>query len=258
MLLPKDVIGYHGAAGVRKDGRNLIEYARGLGYHVVYTRDQMNAIPAGIERVLGIFSSKHTFTDETEEDLKKNNLPHYLPTAPTVAEMTAFALSFFEKRGEPFFIVAEEEGTDNFSNKNNATGSLEALRRADQAIGVVQNYIKRHPNTMLITTADSDAGSMKIISVRDSGDFNRSLPATTENGAPIDGRNGTNTLPFVAKPDQYGTELRFSLGWVSRDDLGGGVIAKAHGLNATLLPNNVDNTDIYRMMYATLFGEWLK
>ena len=36
-----------------------------------------------------------------------------------------------------------------------------------------------------------------------------------------------------------------------------GIVAKAHGLNADLLPLSVDNTDIYRLMYATLFGVWL-
>jgi alkaline phosphatase len=258
ILLPKEVIGYHGVAGVRQDGRNLIEYARNLGYHVVYTREQMNGLPPGTDRILGVFSANHTFNDKTEENLQKNNLPHYVPSAPTVAEMTAFALSFFEKKKKPFFIVVEEEGTDNFANKNNARGTLEALRRADQAIGVVINYINRHPKTMLITAADSDAGSMKIIGVRNPENFNRPLPVTTDNGAPIDGTKGTNSLPFVAKPDRYGTELRFGLGWVSRDDLAGGVVAKAHGLNSALLPNNTDNTDIYRMMYATLFGRWLK
>jgi len=37
----------------------------------------------------------------------------------------------------------------------------------------------------------------------------------------------------------------------------GGVVAKAHGLNSAMLPNNVDNTDIYRLIYATLFGKTL-
>jgi hypothetical protein len=37
----------------------------------------------------------------------------------------------------------------------------------------------------------------------------------------------------------------------------GGIVARAHGLNADWLPASVDNTDIYRMLYATLFGQWL-
>jgi len=36
----------------------------------------------------------------------------------------------------------------------------------------------------------------------------------------------------------------------------GGIVARAAGLNAALLPASVDNTDIYRLLYATLFGRW--
>jgi alkaline phosphatase len=258
LLLPKDVVGYHGQPGIRNDGRNLLEYAQDLGYSVIYTRDQMNALPAGTERVLGIFSAKHTFNDASEEELQRKNLPLYLESAPTVAEMTAFALNFFEAKGKRFFMVVEEEGSDNFANKNNASGTLEALHRADQAIGVVLEYIENNPKTLLLTTADSDAGSIKMVGVRNPKDFDKPLPAITDNGSPLDGGEGSNSLPFVAKPDQFGTELRFGLAWISQKDLGGGIIAKAHGLNTGLLPNNVDNTDIYRMMYATLFGEWLR
>jgi alkaline phosphatase len=64
-------------------------------------------------------------------------------------------------------------------------------------------------------------------------------------------------MPFVAAPDAAGVELLFAVAWAGYDDLGGGIIARAHGLNSDLLPVNVQNTDIYRVMYATLFGVWL-
>lgn len=70
----------------------------------------------------------------------------------------------------------------------------------------------------------------------------------------MDGIGGTATLPFVAKPDKEGVELRYGIVWASSEDLAGGIIAKAHGLNAEYLPNNVDNTEIYKLMYRTLFG----
>ena len=78
-----------------------------------------------------------------------------------------------------------------------------------------------------------------------------------KNGAPLDGRDGTHSLPFITAPDNNGNRLHFGICWTSYEDVGGGIVAKAHGLNAHLLPKNVDNTDIYRMMYATLFGKWL-
>jgi alkaline phosphatase len=61
----------------------------------------------------------------------------------------------------------------------------------------------------------------------------------------------------MAAPDKNGTRLRFGIVWACFNDVAGGVIARAHGLNENMLHNNVDNTDIYRLMYATLFGRVL-
>ena len=157
-MLPEGVIGRHGEPGVRGDGVNLVEVARERGYAVVYTRDELAALPADTERVLGVFAAKHTFNDRTEEELAAAGLPLYQPDAPSVADMTAAALAFLSASGKRFLLVVEEEGSDNFANRNNAPGALEALRRADAAIGVALDFIERHPRTLLVTAADSDAG----------------------------------------------------------------------------------------------------
>jgi len=254
LLLPKGQIGRHGKPGKRKDGKNLIEEAEKLGYTIVYNREELLALPLDTEKVLGVFSAGHTFNDKNEETLKERNLPLYNENAPSVAEMTEKALKIIKHKGKNFFMVVEEESTDNFSNANNAKGALEALNRADAAIGLAMSYIEKNPNTLLITAADSDAGGMKVVSVPDPKKFEEPLPSKESNGAPVDGREGTGTLPFIAAPDQFGNRLRFGISWASSEDLGGGVITKTHGLNSELLPNNVDNTDIYRVIYATLFG----
>jgi alkaline phosphatase len=88
------------------------------------------------------------------------------------------------------------------------------------------------------------------------------------------GPDGTLNWDRLEKVGVYRGHMRTSLGatsqagatshaygvkvhWASFDDSLGGIVAKAHGLNSHLLPLNVDNTDIYRLMYATLFGVWL-
>jgi alkaline phosphatase len=257
LLLPEGMVGRHGKAGIRKDGRNLISYAQEMGYKVVYTKEELEALPIDTKKVLGVFAAGHTFNDYPEEVLQRKGLPLYLETAPTVAEMAEKALKILKAKGVNFLMVVEEEGSDNFANANNAQGALEAIRRADQAIGVAMNYIDGNPNTLLITAADSDAGGMKIVNVRHPDEFERNLPATMKNGAPLDGRDGAHSLPFITAPDNNGNRLHFGICWTSYEDVGGGIVAKAHGLNAHFLPKNVDNTDIYRMMYATLFGKWL-
>lgn len=256
-LLPEGVLGKHGQAGRRKDGKNLIELAEQLEYRVIYTRDELLALPGDVDKVLGVFAPGHTFNDQTEEDLREKNLPLYYERAPTLAEMTAAALNIFDRKGKDFLLIIEEEGVDNFGNRNNARGTLEALSRADSAIGVILNFTEENPNTLLLTAADSDAGGLEIVEVRDPKKFKQPLPPNLSNGAPLDGRDGTATLPFVAAPDQFDTSFRFGIAWAGYGDFEGSILARAHGLNAHLLPNNVDNTDIYRMMYATLFGVWL-
>lgn len=258
LLLPDGVIGRHGSPGIRTDGKNLIQLAEQSGYTIVYTRDELFELPENIDKVFGVFAPGHTFNDKSEETLKERGLPLYSGHTPSVAEMTEIALKILSRKNKDFLLVVEEEGTDNFANQNNAPGTIEAMRRADSAIGIVLDYIKASPNTLLLTAADSDAGGLQVIGIRNPQKFEKPLPAKMSNGAPLDGREGTGTLPFIAAADQFGNHLRFGIVWTSYDDVGGSIVARAHGLNSHLLPNNVDNTDIYRMMYATLFGVWLQ
>jgi alkaline phosphatase len=258
LMLPYGVVGRHGVPGVRRDGKNLVDRAEELGYTIVYTRDELQAIPTTSEKVLGLFAPAHTFNDRTDQELQLyGGGPLYYPSAPTVAEMLDVALRLLEARGERFLVVVEEEGSDNFANVNNAIGTLTALARADTAIGVALDYIDRHPSTMVITVADSDAGGMEVFAVKNPADAEMPLGLITRNGAPLDGPTGSGSLPFVSLPDQFGRRHYFGIAWADTEDLMGGIVARAHGLNAGLLPTTVDNTDIYRMLYATLFGEWL-
>jgi alkaline phosphatase len=256
LLLPEGVTGRFGEAGVRKDGLDVIELARGLGYVVVYTRDELLALPDTTRRVLGVFAPFHTFHDMAEESLRVKGLPIYLESAPTAAEMLTKALALLSARDRPFLVVLEEEGTDNFANDNNAAGTLEALRRADAAIGVALGHIRRHPDTLLLTAADSEAGGMDVVPVPETS-LSSQLKPWDGNGAPWDGVDGRGTAPFESAPDRFGTRHRFGICWASADDLGGGVVARAHGLHAERLPAATDNTDIYRMMHLALFGRWL-
>jgi alkaline phosphatase len=171
--------------------------------------------------------------------------------------MTKFALEFLSSKGQ-FFLVVEEEGSDNFGNRNNANGKLEALSRADDAIGIALEFIEKNPKTTLITASDSEAGGMEVSGYEiDNFDIDKNLPERDPNGAPIDGAKGTGTKPFLSKPDKNGNKFAFAIAWSCFGDVTGGVVARAHGLNADKMNGKIDNTEIYRIMYLTLFGSWL-
>jgi alkaline phosphatase len=278
-LLPEGVPGRHGVGG-RKDGLNLIDGAKALGYTVVYTRDELEEVArrGGALKVLGVFAHGHTFNDKTEEALRAGGLPLYEPEAPTIAEMAKAALTILSRNPKAaekgMFIVAEEEGTDNFGNNSNAPGSFKAGRRADETFGVFVDFVKRNPkNTLLITAADSSAGAKSILGWDPAG-MERVRAAKVAEGyfarwhntdpdgerifVPVDGIDGAGTEPFLAAPDKYGNRWEFVVQWL-RDDVSGHILARAKGVNAELVTRLgvVDNTDIYRIMYYTLFGRWL-
>lgn len=257
-LIPKGVKGRHSSDGKRTDNLNLIDWALQNGYKLVYTKDELlNLNYNQNDKILGVFAARSTFNDETEEFLREHNLPNYYQLAPTLAEMTEFALKFLSSKGQ-FFLVVEEEGTDNFGNQNNANGKLDALSRADDAIGVVLNFMNQNPNTTLLTASDSEAGGLEVAGYEiDNLEQLKVLPERDRNGSPLDGKFGTATEPFISKPDKNGKAFPFGIAWSCYGDVTGGVVARAHGLNANKMNGKIDNSEIYRIMYLTLFGIWL-
>lgn len=256
-LLPQNTAGRFGP-GRRSDGRNLIEEARERGYTVVYTRDDLLALDDGVAKVLGVFAGDDTYNDRPEEALREHDLPNYLDSAPTAAEMSGFVLQRLAANPRGFLAVIEEEGTDNFCNRQNASGCLEAMKRADDAIGRMLTFIEKHPGTFLLMASDSNAGGMQISEVDES---DAPVPERdSRSGAMLDGRDGTATLPFLSAPDRSGKRFPFAIAWAVGDDVGSGVIARAAGHKADeLLPGNtLVNTDVYRTLYLHLFDQSIR
>ena len=253
-LLPEGERGRFGE-GRRTDGLNLIDQLADSGYAVVYTRDELMNLPDDAEFVFGVFALEDTFHDQSEEQLIEQGLDNYLAGAPTVAEMVDFALSRMQRHENGFLLVIEEEGTDNMCNRQNASGCLEAMKRADDAIGVIQQFIGRNPNTFMVMASDSNANGPQVLTVPQGLEVLPSNDPITNSA--IDGVAGTGSAPFMAKPDRHGNVYPFAIGWASAFDVGSGVIARADGLHADrLMPvTGIDNTDIYRMLYYVLFGE---
>ncbi|HKJ91130.1 MAG TPA: alkaline phosphatase [Oceanipulchritudo sp.] len=256
-LLPDGVKGRHGEAGVRADGRDLLEEARGRGYTVIYTREELLKLDPATEKVIGIFAARNTYNDEKEAVLKKRGLETYNPGEPTFDELVAKALAVLAHDPErDFFLVAEEEGTDNFSNKTNARGMLDAMGRADRAIGLTMDFITANPErpTLLVVAADTDAGHPAIWAPRNA-DGSFTLPERTSSGAELDGIEGMGGKPFMSQPDAYGNRYPFGIAWATSGDFQGSVVAKAHGYGSEHLGVTVDNTGIYPILYSVLFED---
>jgi alkaline phosphatase len=287
-------------------------------------RQALAANPTYAPRVLGLFAFQDTFNDRNEQDLinrgfvragvapgtigpapfKQSRLvlwgdfdpaePGFNP--PTFAEMTEVALTILSRAAaqqrtpeqQRFFLVAEPESIDNFGNNTNAAGMLHAMEQTDRAIGVATDFQRRAGNerTLILTTADSDAGGMTVMQVPVPGitppttilppgtspsitTTVTSNPTAVPAGAPaaplvtnfVDGVEGRSTPMFVTEPDQFGNQMQFGIIWPGTSDYHGAILSRAAGVNADLLSTHFsarfDNIDVYRMKHATLFGRLL-
>ncbi|MBA4254176.1 MAG: hypothetical protein C0441_09635, partial [Comamonadaceae bacterium] len=288
-------------------------------------KQALQAHPRYAPRVLGLFAFQDTFNDRNEQDLinrgfvragmaagttgagpqKQSRLvlwgdhdaaePGFNP--PTFAEMTEVALTILSRAAAQrpqaaqrrFFLVAEQESIDNFGNNTNAIGMLHAMQDTDRAIGEALDFLRRNERTLIVTAADSDAGSMTVVSGQVSGitpptnilpagrapdnvatvatNPSAAIPAggtgpdgTTVNNF-LDGVEGRQSPMFVTEPDQFGNRMQFGIAWPGTGDYHGGVLSRAAGLNAGLLNSRFsqrfDNVDVYRLKHATLFGRML-
>jgi alkaline phosphatase len=249
-FLPKGKAGRHVPEGMRTDNLDLIEKARSLGYHVVFDRKELLETPAETKKLLGIFAAQDTFNDVPEAEMKEKKIPTYVEGAPTLAEMTQAALGILG--GETFLLVVEEEGSDNFANLNNAQGTLDALKRADDAFGVALDFVDRNQDTLLITAADSSAGAMDVLGNPTSSLKKlQTLDGRDTNGAPYS--LAPDGSQFLSQPDRTGKRLPFVIVWGTVHDTSGGILVRAAGKNSQKVRGSFDNTRIYELMRETLF-----
>jgi alkaline phosphatase len=251
--LPKSVAGRHGE-GFRADERNLVEEAKAAGYTVVFTKDALNALPMNTVKVIGLFAHDDTFNEDTEEGLAAAGLAAFQPQAPRFDEMLAFILPRAASNGEGYFIIGNEEATDNLSGENNTTATLEAAAGADRAIALALAEAKTNPALTVVVASDSDNGGMNATSddLDDPEDLPRPLPTRTASGSLLDSDGGQ---PFLTPPSATGERIPFYITWASDSDSAGGTVARAIGPGAAKIEGTIDATQVYKALYLGLFDQ---
>lgn len=137
--------------GKRKDGRNLLDEARGAGYAVVGTAGELRSASGG--KVLGLFNVGNM---AFEIDRSKTS-------EPSLAEMAAKTLAVLAKNPKGFFVMIEGGRIDHAAHRNDAAGTIRDTLAFDEAVGVALDFQRRNPDTLLIVTADHETGGMGLI-----------------------------------------------------------------------------------------------
>jgi alkaline phosphatase len=137
--------------GRRKDGRNLVNDARGNGYLVIETAEEMKKVQG--EKILGLFNMGNMVY---EIDRKES-------TEPSLAEMTSKALDLLSKDADGFFLMVEAGRIDHAAHVHDIGGVIWDTLAFDEAIGVAYEFQKTNPDTLLIITADHETGGVVVL-----------------------------------------------------------------------------------------------
>jgi alkaline phosphatase len=178
----------------RSDGRDLIEEARRAGYTYVETRDELLALGAENDHVLGLFSEGGMLT---------------LYPAPTLAEMTEKALDILSQNEKGFFLMVEGSQIDWASEDNDINYMIQEQLLFDLAIRSAIRFAMEEGETLVVVTSDHEAGGMFI-----SEDPPNSLDGGIHIRWGTDEHNG-NAVPVFA----YGPHAERFMGWYDNTEI---------------------------------------
>ncbi|SNR30248.1 alkaline phosphatase [Maribacter sedimenticola] len=77
-------------------------------------------------------------------------------------EATDRALDYFTAGNEPFFMMIEGSYIDWGGHAENDRMVIEEVNDFDMTLGVVLDYVEKHPNTLLVVTADHETGGVSV------------------------------------------------------------------------------------------------
>jgi alkaline phosphatase/streptomycin-6-phosphatase len=201
-------------------GKNVIESAQAKGYRYVSDAAGLSAVPNSGKPVLGLFNSGNMSLEWSgpAASVGKGNAPapcseNQRPAnEPSLAAMTGKAIGLLENR-RGFFLQVEGASIDKQDHATNACGQIGETVAFDNAIGVALDYQRRHPDTLIVVTADH-AHTSQIVGEDAAGSgipTGYSTNLTTKDGQTLSltygtaGYGGPGVAPVAAPPSQQHT-----------------------------------------------------
>lgn len=131
----------------REDKRNLIDEMRLNSYDIVSSYSRFSKSTAS---KIGLFISK-----EEPTSARNGRVP--------LSRSVNTVLDKLEQSQEPFFLMIEGSQIDWAGHAGDFNYLVSEFRDFDLAIQTVLDYKERHPNTLIIVTADHETGGLALV-----------------------------------------------------------------------------------------------
>ena len=156
-------------------GKTVVQQAQSKGFRYVTDAAGLDAIHSNSKPVLGLFTGGNMSLEWSgpAASTGKGNAPiactedQRPASEPSLAAMTEKAIDLLENR-KGFFLQVEGASIDKQDHATNACGQIGETVAFDEAIGVALDYQRRHPDTLVVVSADHSHTS-QIVSEDASG-----------------------------------------------------------------------------------------
>jgi alkaline phosphatase len=184
-VLPADIVAAWGAApGALDAGRDVIAGFEAAGFS--YAADKSGMDAAGVpDKLLGLFaySNMNVALDKIGKRRGTSTVvdDYGFPDQPMLDEMTDKALQVLAKNPKGFVAMIEGASIDKQAHLMDSDRWIEETMEFDRAVQVAKDFASKHPDTLVIVTADHECAGATIIG------------ASTKTNADLQGLLGNGT-----------------------------------------------------------------
>lgn len=141
----------------RTDQRDIVSEAKQQNYTFVSTAEQLRSLDVTtVQKILGLFSDSHMNyeIDRINEASCKDQ--------PSLAEMTQVALEVVNKNPRGFFVMVEGGRIDHACHAHDIAAAIHDVIAFDNAVKVALDFQRKHPDILIIVTADHETGGLSL------------------------------------------------------------------------------------------------
>ena len=166
--LPSDVVAGWGAArGAKDPGRDLIQDFQTAGFAYAPDKAGLSAATSSTTKLLGLFAYSNMNVAFDKINKRRGNSTivddYGFPDQPMLDEMTASALEVLAKNRRGFVAMIEGASIDKQEHLMDTDRWLLEVLEFDRAVQVAKDFAAKHPDTIVIVTADHECAGASII-----------------------------------------------------------------------------------------------
>jgi alkaline phosphatase len=167
-VLPPDLVSGWGVAPGKLDpSRDLVADFTAAGFAYAPTWSALRSLPASTTKVLGLFalSNMNVALDKIAGRRGTSNVvdDYGFLDQPMLDEMTATALDVLRKNKNGFVLMVEGASIDKQAHAMDSERWILDTIEFDRAVAVARSFAERHPDTLVIVTADHETGGINIV-----------------------------------------------------------------------------------------------